>query len=263
MSAQDANALLAEAADLYVGDDASSLINMGSLRNVVFTGEIIQIKIDSDNNGTILNKARINGAISAEWLEAGDMDNVAEVFKGLVTAASVAGTPVAGASQVVASGSWNYNVMIIIANQNGDQTQPTINSVTLGTDGAIVLNTDYMVVKDAGTNEWGIIIIDSATVTTESQTVTINYDYTPAASKTLTGGASMQTATDRYVRLIAESEDSASITRQIDLAAAVATSPILMQFLDTETSQDVGVMPVTFTNNKGAAWTITDEINAS
>lgn len=265
MAAQDANALLAEAADVLVGADAGSLVNLGSVRNVVFTGDIIKIKVDSDNNGTILNKARINGSVSFEWLEAGDMANLETLFKGLVTLSSTAASLVSGASQVIGS-PLVANVWTELTYQNGDGTQPTINSVTGSVDGALTLNDDFHIVQNPSTGKWGIIFNTVAigpTLTTLTQTATINSDYTPAASKNLVGGGSMQTQTDRYVRLIAESEDSASITRQIDLAAAVANSPLLLQFLDTERAQDVGVMPVTLENNKGATWTITDEINAA
>lgn len=264
MAAQDINALLAEAADIFVGADAGSLINFGSLRNVQFNGEIIQVKIDSDNNGTILNKARLNGSITADWLEPGDMANLEELFKGLVTLSTTAGTPVAGATQALAS-PFVANDFYLIENQNGDGTIITINTVTGGTDGALTADDDYhLVIDDQG--DYGIIlntVAGGTNITTLTQVVTIDYDYTPNASRNLVGGASMQTATDRYVRLVAESEDDAAVTRQIDLAAAVASSPMLLQFLDVETSTDVGVMPITLINNKGAIWTITDEINAT
>lgn len=261
MAAQNENALLAQAANIEIGDDAGSLVDLGSVRNVQFTGAISRIQADSDNNGTILSKVRLNGQISFDWLEAGDAANLAELFKGVVTAGTVAASIVNNFPQVVASGDWAYNRFIEFTHQDADGTVVNIDSVTAGTNGALTVNVDYMVVQDAGTLRWGIIVIDSATVTTLVQSITIQFDYTPAASQTLTGGTS-QTATPRYARLIAESEDDAAVTRIIVLEECTAVSNMLLPFLDVDQAGDVGVMPVTLENNRGATWTLTDEINA-
>lgn len=262
MAASDSAALLLEYGDIEVGADVGSLVDIGSVRNVRFTGRQERVQIESDNNGTIINKARIIGVIDFDWLEPGHMPNMEELFKGLVTRTTVAGSIVNNATQVVAAGEWNYNVFIEFTNQDADGTAPVVDSVTLGTNGAIVLNTDYMLVKDAGSGRWGIIIIDSATVTTENQSVTIQTDYTPAASQVLTGGSS-QTATARYVRITGPSEDDAAVTRTITIDLAVASSDMLIPFVNVQNSGDVGVMPVTLEGQKGSTWTITDEINAT
>jgi len=81
----------------------------------------------------------------------------------------------------VSSGSWNYNNFIRITNQNGDGSAITVNSVTGATDGLLVAGTDYYVGQNDD-GEYGIFIIDSATVTTETQDITIDYDYTPNSS---------------------------------------------------------------------------------
>lgn len=262
MPAADQSALLIEHGNIEVGDDASSLIDLGALRNVRFTGRQERTKVESDNRGTIINKGRMTGVIDFDWLEAGHMPNMEQLFKGLVTRSTVAGTSVSGAVQNAASGSWSYDTFIELENQNNDLSKPTINSVTLGTEGAIVLNTDYAIVKDSGSGRWGISIRDSATVTTEGQSVAIDYDYTPAAAQVLTGGTS-KTATPRYVKISGPSEDDATTERTIILDQAVASSDMLIPFVDVESASDVGVMPVTLEGDKGSTWTITDEINAT
>lgn len=262
MPAADQSALLIEHGNIEVGDDISSLIDLGAVRNVKFTGKQERTKVDSDNKGTIINKIRITGQMAFDWLEAGHMPNMEQLFKGLVTRSTQEGTLQSGIDQVVASGKWNYDKFIELTHQNHDLSKPTINSVTLGTDGAIVLNTDYAVVKDSGTGHWGIVIRDSATVTTEAQSVTINTDYTPAAAQILSGGDS-KTATPRFVRITGPSENDANVQRIITLDAAVASSDLLIAFVDVENAGDVGVMPVTLEGDKGSVWTITDEINAT
>lgn len=262
MGALDQSALLMEYGNIWVGDDASSLVDLGAVRNVRFSPTQVRNKVNSDNRGTIVNKVRLNGMIDFDWLEPGDLNKVESLFKGMVTKSSTAGSTVSGADQTVASGDWNYNVFIPLENQNNDGTLPTINSVTLGTDGAIVLDTDYHTVKDPATGKWGIIIRDTVTVTTESQTVAIDYDYTPAASLTITGGSS-QTATNRYVKIVGPSEDDANKERIVILEEAVVSSDMVFPFVNVEDAGDVGVMPVSIESNKGTTWTYTDEINPS
>lgn len=100
------------------------------------------------------------------------------------------GTIVNDFSQVVNSGNWSYDKFIEFANQNGSGAKITPDSVTGSVDGALVLNTDYFVVKN-GAGKWGIVVRDSTTVTTEAQNITVVYDYTPAASiKYASGGGS-------------------------------------------------------------------------
>ena len=103
MAALDSNALLAETADLWVGDDSGSLVDLGAVRNVRFMGELIRTKIDSDNRGTILNKVRMQGKIEFDWLEPGNAAKLAELFKGIVTPGTVAGSIVNNYSQVEAA----------------------------------------------------------------------------------------------------------------------------------------------------------------
>lgn len=91
---------------------------------------------------------------------------------------SVAGTPVTGATQVIASG-FTYNKFYPISNQNGDWSAISITSVVWSTNGTLVPDVDY--VKTNVNGVYGILIVDSTTVTTTSQTITITYNYTPSA----------------------------------------------------------------------------------
>lgn len=262
MPALDTAALLIEVGNIWVGDDEVTAVDLGSVRNVQFTGKIVRTKIESDNRGTIINKVRMEGQISFNWLEPGDAAKIANIFKGIVTLGSVAGSLVSGASQVIAS-PFVANTFYELEHQNASGLVPTINSVTGGTDGALTVNDDYHVLQNPVNGNWGIIlntVAGGGTITTLTQTITINYDYTPAAALTLVGGTN-QTATNRYVKIVGPSEDSDSVTRTVELASAVASSDMVLPFVDVETANDVGVMPVTLEGNKGTEWTYTDEIN--
>ncbi len=145
-------------------------------------------------------------ALAPSALRSWDTEILESLSAGLVTREAVAGTLVSGATDDIASGSWAYDTFIALDGQNSDGTEPTINSVTLGTDGAIVEGTDYNVVLAEG--GWGIAILDSATVTTEAQTVEIDYDYTPAAGSYLYGGTSSKVLEYYQVRLRHYNDDT-------------------------------------------------------
>jgi len=263
MAALDANALILEYANVEVGDDSGSLVDLGSFRDVRIETRSQRVTIPSDNRGDILDRARQQLVMSGTWLEPGDVNKLENLFKGLVTKSSTAGSAVSGATQAVASGSWNYENLIFIENQNNDLSEITINSVSAGSDGSLTEGTDYFKVKDPATGKWGIIIYDSVTLTTESQALTINYDYTPAASLNLAGGSSGQTATPRYIKLTAPSEDSSTTERIVIMESAIVESEMLWEFVNVEEAGKVGEMPITAATRKGTAWSITDEINAS
>jgi len=261
MGALDSSSLLMEYGNVWVGSEAGDVVDLGAVRNVKFTAVQNRTKVDSDNRGTIVNKVRLSGVIEFDWLEPGDLTKLDVMFAGMVTKTATAGDLVNNYVQTVNSGSWSLNEFIAFTYQDADATAPNIDSVTGGTDSTLTVNVDYIVVQhDDG--RWGIIILDSATVTTESQNVVIQFDYTPATNLILTGGTN-QTATNRYVKIIGPSEDAAGTTREIVLAEAVVTSDMLIPFVNVEDANDVGVMPVRIESNKATTWTFTDEINPS
>ena len=223
---------------IEVGDDPSSYVDIGAIRNPVFTSLVENQSIEFDNVKDF--KKFVNGdkvQFAFELIEI-NLTNMAQLDAGLVTLSTVAGTPVAGASYLVASGAWSYNNFIAFDNQNGDGTAPTVNSVTLGTDGLIVLDTDFVMVKQGGT--WGIVIIDSTTVTTEAQTVTINTDYTPAASKKLSFSNS-GTKTEKYVR-VTNTDENGKVFQFVISEATNFSAPSIDFAGDDEA--EVAVLPI-------------------
>lgn len=261
MSALDSAALLIEHGNVWVGDDAGSLVDLGAVRNVRFMGVQVPTRVESDNRGTIINKSRLQGKVEFDWLEPGNAAKLEVLFKGLVSRTTTAGSIVNNYSQVEASGAWAYNTFIPFDFQDGDGTAPNVDSVTGGTNGALTVNVDYIIVQhDDG--RWGIMVLDSSTVTTLNQTITIQFDYTPATSQTITGGTN-QTATNRYLKIVGPSEDNSSVTREIILEECIVKSDMVLPFVDVEQANDVGVMPVSVESNKGTEWSYTDEINPS
>lgn len=112
---------------------------------------------------------------------------LAALSGGLLTTEVIAGTPVAGATQTELEDAWFFKQAIVLVGQNGDGTEPTINSVTGSVDGAGVLDDDYTVAKVAG--GWAVIPYDGGVFDTEAQAMEVDYDYTPAASVNVHSGS--------------------------------------------------------------------------
>ena len=111
--------------------------------------------------------------------------SIEKLSAGLFTRTAVAGTLVSGAEQVAASGDWSFDRIIMLDGQNASGAEPTINSITGSVDGA-GSSDDYDMVQVAG--GWGIVPRDGTNFATESQALTVDYDYTPASMYELTAG---------------------------------------------------------------------------
>lgn len=117
-----------------------------------------------------------------------DLDFLAAISGGLFKVTNTGGILTSG-SYSVASGNWSYNKFILLPGQNASGLKQTITSVTGLVDGALAVAVDYDQVffPEIG---WGIMVKDSTDVTTESQTITVDYSYTPVAVKKMSmGGA--------------------------------------------------------------------------
>lgn len=118
-----------------------------------------------------------------------------KISAGVVTRTAVAGTPVAGATQVFSSGGFALNTAYVLDGQNATGLVQTINSVTGSVDGALVLGTGYEMVQIPG--GWAITFL---TGVTPAQNITVDYDYTPAATYELTAGTTSKVLEPYKVR---------------------------------------------------------------
>ena len=169
-------------------DSGSTWLDVGVMEDgASFTFNYDKSELESGNaeNPDPLAK-NLTLAMAPSPLWTWDTEAIEALGAGLFTRTVVAAAEVTGASQAVASGNWAYETGILIKNQMGDGTAPTINSVTGSIDSTLTLGTDYYLVNGSG--GWSIVVTDSVDVTTEAQTITIGYDYTPAASTVLTAG---------------------------------------------------------------------------
>jgi hypothetical protein len=201
-----------------VGDDPGSLTSVGACDGDVSAALAYTINEIQNSGGQKITKQLKDFLITCDFtLMEFNVDRIVEMTGGLFNQADIAGTPVAGGNQVVSSGNWSYDQLIELTGQNASGAQPTINSVTGSVDGALVLDTDYFVVKTKA-GKWAIYVIDSVTVTTEVQDITVNSDYTPAAAKKMTAGTATLELTPKYVRF--ENVNDSGQTRYLDVYSA-------------------------------------------
>ena len=182
----------------------AAAVDIGAANGVKYTEEMKVSTLENDNavDRDIVTEQK--GMIEFDQIQMLNEAARAIMRGSLDTIVANAGVLVPAASQTSASGDWAYNEFIPFENQNGDGTIIAVTSVTGGTDGPIVAETDYFVSLVDGV--YGIVIIDSATVTTESQAFVIVYAYTPSASTDYYTGGKTELPYF-YVRLTNENED--------------------------------------------------------
>lgn len=227
---------------VLVGDDFSSLTDIGALRNPVITSLSEKQRIEFDNVDDL--KKFVKGKRMQVTFDLAEInfDNLAVLDAGLINLTTVAGTPVSNATQLVVAGQWDFEQFIEIANQNGDGSAINVDSVTGATDGALTEDTDFHVVEANG--KYGIVIHNTGSggVTTANQNVTIQYDYTPNASKKITMNES-GSATLKVMRIINEDNDGNEF--RIDIENGTNFAPISLDFA-ADDEDNVAILPVDF-----------------
>lgn len=166
-------------------------VDIGAVNGAKYTEEMKISTLEADNvvDRDIVTEQK--GMIEFEQIQMLNESARAIMRGSLDTITNVAGSAVTGATQTVYSGSWGFNTFEPLDHQNGDGSAVSVTSVTGSTNGLLVAETDYFVVKnDDGI--YGIMVKDSVTVTTIAQNLAIVYDYTPNASVIYeTGGKSV------------------------------------------------------------------------
>jgi hypothetical protein len=242
-------------AKVEVGDTIPTLEDLGAMRGISIAESFDKVEVESDNAGVIkeyIKNQRV--AITGQLIEI-DMEMLDKIRGGIDEYEAIAGTQVQDYNQVVNSGDWHYNDFIKFDEQNGDNSQLTPDSVTGSVDGALVEDTDYYVgMNERG--ESGLFIIDSATVTTEAQNITIVYDYTPAASKKLTSGGK-KTINPKVVRLTNTDENGKKL--QVTVYFASIEEGITFEFPADE-SEDVMVNPINLVGKVDVSRSVGDQL---
>ena len=217
-----------------VGDSIGSLTDLGVLKGdaaVEVTYDLVEV-LGSKAEEVMSYAKNMKAAATAELYQL-HLPYIQKVLDGVATVTSIDGTPVTGYSQVVSSGAWSYEKFIPFDKQHGTGAKITPTSVTGSVDGALVLDTDYFVMKNEQ-GIWGLYVIDSTTVTTEAQNITIVYDYTPAVSKTLKMGAA---SAQMVAKIVEFSKTVAGKVFRVRLWSAKNETGITLAFPNSDTDE--------------------------
>jgi len=172
------------------------------------------------------------------------LPNIQKLLDGVATVSLGAGTLVAGAEQVITSG-WSANQLVRLEGQNGSGAAPTINSVSGSSSGAGAADDDYTLVK--GTDGmWYIALRTDGTETFGTgEAVTVNYDYTPAASRSFTMGAQSAEILSKIVEIekTGVKDDGSPGIFRVRLWKATNTAGITIAFPPSD-SDSVATMPI-------------------
>lgn len=237
---------------------SDAFTRIASVRGLIANYDTAQnlVEVKADDTGTVFKGYLPEARIEGEFLEVFNVDLMELLFEG--SRSDVAGSLVAGATQVIAS-PFIADKFYPITNQNGDGTSPTINSVTGATDGAFTAHDDHQIVQNED-GVWGIVfntVAGGSHITTLSQAVTINYDYTPNASESLTLPITFQEAVNLEIRVtVTEGSD----IRRVSISEGTFEGAYGMSFLDIVEAGDITGASFVFKGNKNANLVIYDEI---
>lgn len=238
---QEQEAIRKGSVRVLIGDDFDNLVDIGALRNPIITSLAENQRIEFDNVDSLEKFVKGTHVQVTFDLAEINFDNLSVLDAGMINLTTVAGSLVSGAEQIVSAGAWNYSQFIKIENQNGDGSAITVNSVTGGTDGALVEDTDFYVGQNEN-GDYGIFVLDTVDVTTLNQTITIDYDYTPNASKKLTFNE-QGNKTLKVMRIINTDENNKTL--KIDINEGTNFAPISIDFAGDE-EDDVAILPIDF-----------------
>lgn len=208
---QKAEAIRKGSVQIQVGDSFSALVDIGAIRSPKLTmlTENQEIKFDNVDS---LKQFSEGDKVKFDFVLAElNLTNLAKFDKGLITLSTVAGSSTPVTAEAHGTG-WTVASPIKLLNKNGANT--IVSSIVVKAGGsAITLNTDYKTYVGDGTNgELGATYI--VPLTAQTLAITVNYSYTPNASKKITFTRS-GTKTDIVARIL--NTDANGKTFKIDI----------------------------------------------
>ena len=216
---------------------------------VGITHNFDKVELESGNAGKLLARVKNETmALAPTTLWSWDLESIQKASGGLYTYETIAGTPVVGYSQTTANGDWTYDKFIPFEKQNGSLAAITPTTVTGGTDGLLVENTDYIVMLNAK-GESGMIMLAGGNITVTTQDLVTILDYTPSASTKISSGSSSTNLSRSTVRLRHYTDDALTtydieiFVYGVDLDAGIAFN------FDGANSDTVNGITIAFTGN--------------
>lgn len=239
---QVTNAIRKGSVRVLVGPSLASLVDVGALRNPIFTSMAENQAIKFDNVDD-LSKFVLGKKVKITFdLAEINFDNMAVLDGGILNLTTVASTPVAVTGEAKGTG-WTVATPIRLNNKNGANT--IVSSIVVKENGVtLTVSTDYKTYVGDGTNgTLGYTYI--VPVTARTLAITVDYSYTPNASKKLTFNDS-GTKTLKYMRLVNTDENGKEF--RIDIGEGTNFAPMSVDFAG-DAQDDVAILPVDFQGN--------------
>lgn len=188
---------------IEVGTSIATLVDVGAIRNAVFTREFDKVEVMSDNAHRVLVGIKDEAAyLDFDMLET-DMTMLSTFMGGLDTLTPVAASPVAVTEEEhVLTGT----TAVRLTNKEGDGTEVSSIVVVDASDNAATRNTDYVIAVDSA-GYTTIARVAGSTVITDGDTAKVAYSYTPNSSVKLNAGGKVS-LTDKVVRITNINESS-------------------------------------------------------
>jgi len=184
--------------DVAVKNDLDAWVDLGvTMEGGTLEATYETTKITGSKAEAILTAFRSFSVASSFTLAQIKLENLSLLMTGAADYAVVDTTPVAVSDEDLLTGEWELDTFIPFANQSANGAVPT--AITLANDGALTLNTDYLVIQGEN-GQWGVYILDTVATDT-AETLELNYTYTPAASKTLSMGSRSVEVSPRAFRI--------------------------------------------------------------
>lgn len=215
----------------------ASMTDVGILKGAKLTVNRESITIQPDNAPEVDVSDQITGAEVTATLHEWTLATLEKLGLGTVTIVTTA--PVSGKVLNVASGAWDFSTFIPVT----DQPSASIASVVGSTNPSLVAGTDYHVITD-DEGVTGIVVLDSDTVTTDAQALTITYGYTPIASKTIKLGG--KGSTPKYIAVQMTNTNAAGKKYRYQLFKARLSSNFEHTFTADAGGEPAGI-PITLT----------------
>lgn len=227
---------------VLVGASLASLVDVGALRNPIFKSMAENQAIKFDNVDD-LNKFVLGKKVQITFdLAEINFDNLAVLDGGILNLTTVASTPTAVTAEAHGTG-WTVANPIRLNNKNGANT--IVSSIVVKENAvALTLNTDYKTyVGDGSNGTLGYTYI--VPLVARTLAITVDYSYTPNASKKLTFNDS-GTKSLKYMRLVNTDENGKEF--RIDIGEGTNFAPISVDFAG-DAQDDVAILPVDFQGN--------------
>lgn len=237
---------------VLIGESFASLVDIGALRNPALKSLAENQSIAFDNVADLKKFVKGKRVQFTFDLAEINFDNLAVLDDGIMNLSTQASSPVAITNEAHGTG-WTLGQPIALTHKNGDNT--SVGSIVVKAGGSsITLNTDYRVyVGDGSNGELGTTYI--VPVTAQTLAITVNYSYTPNASKTLTFNDAGTKAL-KCMRITNVDENGKSF--KIDIENGTNFAPTSITFA-SDIKDDVAILPVDF---QGDLVEIVDEQNA-